>query len=105
MISKILKEEQKKIAEKERKMKEEESALLCKSCASDLVLIQIQTLTDHSVPNPEEKCKKQERNKDCATDYNPPSPIYMASYEEDTPTLVNKLVPESTPKEEEEDIK
>ena len=48
----------------------------------------------------QKKGKEQEtrKNKDCVTDYYPPSPIQVI-YEEDTPTLVNNLVPEPAPKE------
>ena len=33
------------------------------------------------------------------TDYYAPSPVYVACYEEDTPNLVDNLVPKPTPKE------
>ena len=100
-LSKIIKEKQKKIAE-ERKRKEEESTLLHKSCAPDLLSAKPNPpLTDPSVPAPEEKEKNQgqEKNENCLTDYYPPSLIYEASYEEDAPTLVNNLIPEPTPGE------
>ena len=51
------------------------------------------------VTEEKEENRRQEKDKDCVTHYFPPGPIYMASYEEDTPTLVNNLVPEPTPKE------
>ena len=60
-------------------------------------------LADPLVKAPEEKEKnqRQEKDKDCVTDYYPQSPIYMASYEEDAQSLVNSLVPEPTPQRKE----
>ena len=64
-------------------------------------------LTDPLVQAQEEKekNKRQEKDKDCLTNYYPPSPIYEASYEEDVPALVNNLVPELTMREKETQIR
>ena len=48
----------------------------------------------------EEKQREEEgKELDPVTDYYPPSPMYTVSYEEDTPALVNNLVPEAAPEE------
>ena len=75
-ISKIIRKEQRKIAEEERK-KEEESALLCRSCASDLLNDEPNLpLIKLPAPAPEEKEKTQEKLSDLVTSYYPPGP-YM----------------------------
>ena len=57
-------------------------------------------LTNPPAPALEKKGKAQEKQKGCVTDYYPPSPIYVGSYEEEnTPTLVNNLIPRPTLKE------
>ena len=97
-IGKIIKRTE-EITEEERKRKEEESALLCRSCVPDLLNDEpILLLTNHPAPALEEKEKTQENQYDHMTDYYPPSPIYVASYEEENaPTLVNNLIPKPTP--------
>ena len=99
-ISKIIRKEKRKIAEQERK-KEEESALLCRSCAPDLLNDEPNLpLTNPPAPAPGEKEKTQEKQRDLVTNYYPPGPIYVASYEEeDAPTLVNNLIPRPTSEE------
>ena len=47
----------------------------------------------------EEKAK-QKQEQETILDPNLPSPIYVPSYGEDAPTLVDNLVPEPTPEEE-----
>ena len=69
---------------------------------TELTLGQIHPVS-HSplVPAPTKKRenKRQEKGRECVTDYYPPSPVYMVSYEEDTQNLVDNLVSEPTPKE------
>ena len=100
-INKIIGKEHRKITEEERKRKEEESALLHRSCAYDLLNDEPNlSLTNPPAPALEEKEKTQEKQKDHVTDYYPPSPIYVASYEkENTPSLVNNLIPKPISKE------
>ena len=89
-------ERQREVEEK----KEGENTLLCKSCASDVINNKPNLpLPDPSVPALEENEKIQEKQKDHVTDYYPPSPMYVVSYEGDASTLVNNLIPEATPKE------
>ena len=76
-ISKIIREKQRKTAEEERKRKEAESALLCKSCVPDLLNHEPNLpLINPSAPALEGKEKTQEKQKDCVTDYYPLIP-YM----------------------------
>ena len=73
--------------------KEEESALLCRSCAPDL-LNDKPNLTLTNLPALEEKEKTQEKQRDLVTNYYPPNPLYVASHEEeDAPTVMNNLIP------------
>ena len=61
-ISQIIKEPIEKIAEEERKRKEEESSLLHSLCAPDLISTKLDPpLTNPLVPAPEEKEKSQEK--------------------------------------------
>ena len=87
--------------EEERKRKEEENATSCKSRASDLINSKPNSALSHSplVTAPAEKRenKRKEKVKDHVTHYYPPSPVYVASYEENAPTLANSLVPRPTP--------
>ena len=57
-------------------------------------------LTNPPDPVPEKKEKTQEKQKDHVIDFYPPSPIYVASYEEDAPTLVDTIKPKPTTKEQ-----
>ena len=54
----------------------------------------------------EEKAKQKHEHEKTVLDPNhyQPSPIYIPSYEEDAPTLVNNLVPEPTSKEEKNSV-
>ena len=99
-MDKIVKEKQQKIAEGRRK-REEENVPLCKLCIPNPINTKPNSpLTDPLVPAYEEKKEdKREEEEDHATNYYPRSPIYMASNEEDAPTLVNNLVPDLTPGE------
>ena len=56
-------------------------------------------LINPPAPTPEKKEKTQEKQKDHVTDYHPLSPIYVTSYEEDAPNLVDNLKHRPTPKE------
>ena len=85
---------------KERRRK----STLCKSSAPDFINSKPNPSPSHSplIPALEEKVmnKRQEKDKDCVTNYYPTSPIYVPIYEEDAPTLVDILIPEPTPEEE-----
>ena len=102
-ISKIIRRGQRKVAEEERKGKQDENAMLHKSNAPDLINSKPIPSLSHSplVPAPveERENKRQVKQKDCVPGYYPPSPIYVASYDKDAPNQVNNLVPELTPKE------
>ena len=75
--------------------KEEENAPLCKLCIPNPINVKPNSpLIDPLIPIPE-----KEEEKDHVTDYSSPSPIFMAICEEDTPTLVNNLVPKAIPGE------
>ena len=62
-------------------------------------------LFDPLIPTPEKEEKQREeegKELDQTRSHNrliPPSPLYIASYKEEVPTLVNNLVPEATPEE------
>ena len=68
------------------------------------VLSQIQIYPSPTLKS-QPQMKSQEKQKYCITDYYPPSPIYVASYEEDTPNLVNSLIPQPTLKEHKDKTK
>ena len=83
-------------------MREEENAPFCKLCIPNPINTKPNSpLFNPLFPDPEEEeeNKREVEEKDCTTDYYPPSPIYVVSQEEDVPTLVNNLVPEPTPGE------
>ena len=81
-ICKIIRKEQRKIAEEER------------SCVPDLLNDEHNLpLTNPPGPVPEEKEKTQEKQRDLMRKYYTPGPICVSSYEkEDGPTLVNNLI-------------
>ena len=69
--------------------KEGKSAPLCKLCIPNSINTKPNSpLIDPLIPALEEKeeNKREEEGKHHATDYYPPSPIYVASYEEDAST-------------------
>ena len=98
-LDKTIREQQRKIAEERRKKREEKNGQLCLPYPTTTK--PNSPLIDPLVPAPEEKEEnmRQEEDKDCTTQYYPPSPIYMVSNEEDVPTLLNDLVPEPAPTE------
>ena len=100
-ISQIIRKEQRKIAEEERKRKEKGNATLNKSNAPDLINSKTNAPISHSplalVPAEKRENKRQEKGKDHVTDCYPPSPVYMANYEENASTLLNNLIPKPTP--------
>ena len=87
--------------EKEQKRREQEKATLCKSNTPDLINSKPNLpLTNPPTTALEDKKKTQEKQKDGVTNYYLPSPIYIASYEEeDAPNLVDHLIARPTLKE------
>ena len=57
-----------------------------------LTLSQNYSLTNPPAPAPEERERPQEKQKDQVTNYYPSEPIYIPSYEEDAPYIVNNLI-------------
>ena len=107
-MSKIIREQQRKIAEERRKRKEEENATLHKSSTPDLINSKPNPSLSHSpsVPALVEKRenKRQEKDKECVTNYYLPSPIYIPSYGEYTPILVDNLNTRANPRRGEKKI-
>ena len=88
-ISKIIRKKKWKIAEEDRKKKEEERALSSRSCAPDLLNDEPNvSLTNPPTPAQKERKDTRETKRTCDR-LLPPKPIYVDSYEEHTPNLVN----------------
>ena len=99
-ISKIIRKKNRKFTEEERKKKEEERALSSRPWVPDL-LNDEPNLPHTNPPAPAlEKKEKTRVTKELVTDYYPLSPTYVASNEEDTPNLIENLIPRPTPKEQ-----
>ena len=88
------------------KQKEDENTPICKLCKTigdpcSFAIKLNSPLFDPLIPIPEKEKGGEEEGKelDHIADYYAPSPMYIASNEEDAPTLVNNLMPEATPEE------
>ena len=97
-ISKIIRRENRKVAEEEKRKNAEERTLSSRSCVPDLLGDEPNLpLTNPSAPALEERERPHEKQNDQVTDYYAPSPIYIAGYEEeDASNLVDNLIPKPT---------
>ena len=97
-IGKLIRKEIRKIAEGERRKEAEETTLSSRLNVPDLLNDEPNlSLTKPPAPALQKNEKTPEKQHDQDTSYYPPSPIHVASYEEEeAPNLIDNLIPQPT---------